>query len=276
MPIDYKVTNANDSKAMGNMLQRAKSILGTNEFTALYDKGYHTGSEFDMAEKLGIEVMVAIPAKSGSSQAPDPDYNMENFDYDEQTDCYTCPEGHTMTTNGNWHKAKSGAMFQQYKTRQCKHCPARPKCTKSAENGKVIQRRKYAQNIEDNKARIENNPTAYKKRQAIVEHPYGTIKRQWGFSYISTKKYKIRASADVGLMFVAYNIRRIMNIIGKNELEKYLKEVAFSFSGQKLQLRPIFSFCKAVKFIRRNIEGFFYHSLKRLKFDQLLIKPVGY
>src|ERR1035437_4186516 len=45
IPIDYKVTNQNDSKAMGNMVQRAKSILGTNEFTALYDKGFHTGSE---------------------------------------------------------------------------------------------------------------------------------------------------------------------------------------------------------------------------------------
>jgi len=126
IPIDYKVTNTNDSKAMGNMLQRAKTILGTNQFTALYDKGYHTGSEFDMAEKLGIEVMVAIPAKSGSSQAPDPDYNLENFDYNEQTDCYICPEGHTMTTNGTWHKSKSGSIFQQYKTRQCKHCAVRP------------------------------------------------------------------------------------------------------------------------------------------------------
>ena len=45
IPIDYKVTNQNDSKAMGNMVQRAKSILGCNDFTALYDKGYHTGSD---------------------------------------------------------------------------------------------------------------------------------------------------------------------------------------------------------------------------------------
>ncbi len=276
IPIDYKVTNTNDSKAMGNMLQRAKTILGTNEFTALYDKGYHTGSEFDMAEKLGIEVMVAIPAKSGSSQAPDPDYNMENFDYNEQTDCYTCPQGHTMTTNGNWHKAKSGSMFQQYKTRQCKHCPARPKCTRSAENGKVIQRRKYAQNIEDNKTRIENNPTAYKKRQAIVEHPYGTIKRQWGFSYITTKKYKIRASADVGLMFVAYNIRRIINIIGENELRKYLVKVAFSFLNQIPKLRLGLNPYKAIKFMEENIELIINHPLKRFKFDLLLIKSNGF
>jgi transposase len=276
IPIDYKVTNTNDSKAMGNMLQRAKTILRTNEFTALYDKGYHTGSEFDLAEKLGIEVMVAIPAKSGSSQAPDPAYNMENFVYDEQTDCYTCPEGHTMTTNGNWHKSKSGSMFQQYKTRQCKHCPVRPKCTKSAENGKVIQRRKYAQNIEDNRLRIENNPTAYKKRQAIVEHPYGTIKRQWGFSYISTKKYKKRASADVGLMFVAYNFRRIMNILGQKELRKYLVQVAFSFSGQITEFGLYLKPYNAIKFIEENIERLFNHPLKRLKFDQLLIKSRCY
>ena len=49
IPIDYKVTNQNDSKAMGNMVQRAKSILRNNEFTALYDKGYHTGSELKTA-----------------------------------------------------------------------------------------------------------------------------------------------------------------------------------------------------------------------------------
>lgn len=276
IPIDYKLTNTNDSKAMGNMLQRAKSILGTNEFTALYDKGYHTGSEFDMAEKLGVEVMVAIPARPKSSQAPNPDYNMENFVYNGQADSYTCPEGHIMKTNGTWHKSSSGSMFQQYKTNKCKHCPVRPECTTSKLNGKVIQRRKYAQNIQDNKLRIEHNPSTYKKRQAIVEHPYGTIKRQWGFSYISTKKYKSRASADVGLMFVAYNIRRLMNIIGKNELKKYLKEVAFSFLNQNRYLSLNFSFGEAAKISNEIIGKYFLHPLKRLIFDQLLIKSIGF
>ena len=61
IPIDYKVTNQNDSKAMGNMVQRAKSILRTNDFTVLYDKGFHTGSELKTAQDLGIETIVAIP-----------------------------------------------------------------------------------------------------------------------------------------------------------------------------------------------------------------------
>jgi len=223
IPIDYKVTNHNDSKAMGNMLQRAKSILRTNDFTALYDKGYHTGSEFDMAEKLGIKVMVAIPGKPISSQAPNPEYNVGNFIYNEKENTFTCPQGHTLTTNGTWHKTDNGSQFQQYKTTKCKSCPVRERCTKAKQNGKIVQRRQHAANIEANRQRIENDPATYKKRQAVVEHPYGTIKRQWGFSYILTKKYLHRASADVGFMMTAYNLRRIINIIGKVRFREYLK-----------------------------------------------------
>ena len=155
LPIDYKVTNHNDKKAMGNMLQRAKSIMRSNEFTALYDKGYHTGSEFDIAESLGIDVMVAIPGKPLSSQAPDPEYNVGNFIYNENENTYTCPQGHTLTTNGTWHKTSNGSIFQQYKTTMCKGCCVRENCTKAKQNGKIVQRRKYASNIEANRQRIE-------------------------------------------------------------------------------------------------------------------------
>ena len=89
IPIDFLVTNTNDAKAMGIMLPRAKSILQTSEFTTLYDKGYHTGSELKTAHELGIEVMVAIP--SIASQAPNPNYNVENFTYHKDGDFYTCP-----------------------------------------------------------------------------------------------------------------------------------------------------------------------------------------
>lgn len=225
LPIDYKVTNHNDKKAMGNMLQRAKSILHTNDFTALYDKGYHTGSEFDMADTLGIKVMVAIPGKGVSSQAPDPDYNVENFTYNESDNTYICPQGHTLTSNGTWHKSKSGSRFQQYKTSKCKGCSVQQKCTKSKKNGKIVQRRLNAANIEANRQRIENDPTIYKRRQAIVEHPYGTIKRQWGYSYIITKKKLCHASADVGFMMTAYNLRRLINIIGIARFKGYLESI---------------------------------------------------
>ena len=67
-----------------------------------------------------------------------------------------------------------------------------------------------------------------------------TIKRQWGFSYILTKKGISRASADVGLIMTAYNLRRIINIVGINELKKYLKSALF-FIFEKMPLQQLFS-----------------------------------
>jgi transposase len=93
IPIDYKVTNENESKAMGNMVQRAKSIIRTNEFTVLYDKGFHTGSELKTAQDLCVETIVAVPGFSSSSQAPDPLFNFENFKYNKEEDIDTYPNG---------------------------------------------------------------------------------------------------------------------------------------------------------------------------------------
>lgn len=228
IPIDYKVTNHNDSKAMGNMLQRAKSILRTSSFTALYDKGYHTGSEFKTAHDLGINVLVAVPGIPLSSQAPDPKYNVSNFTYDQENDCYICPEGKTLSTTGTWHQG-GNFKFKQYKTKACKQCDKGHLCTRSKKNGKLVSRSEYAPYLEKNKAAISWNKDLYRNRQAIVEHPYGTIKRQWGFSYILTKQGINRAESDVGLMFIAYNLRRIINILGKDVLQRYLECISSYF-----------------------------------------------
>jgi len=110
-----------------------------------------------MADNLGIKVMVAIPGKGVSSQAPDPAYNVENFTYNEEGNTYTCPQGHSLTTNGTWHKTDNGSQFQQYKTRNCKDCCVREKCTRAMQNGKIVQRRIFAPNIETNRQRIEED-----------------------------------------------------------------------------------------------------------------------
>jgi len=226
IPIDYKVTNQNDSKAMGNMVQRAKSILRTNKFTVLYDKGFHTGSELKTAQDLGVETIVAIPGVPSTSQAPNHDYNYEHFIYDETTDTYICPQGQTLRTNGSWYKELTSSgntiLFKQYKTRACKSCQARSQCTRS-KNARLIQRSEFADYYEKNRRNSVEKEHLYKRRQTIAEHPFGTIKRQWGFSYILTKKGINRASSDVGFMFIAYNLRRILNILTRDQLKEYLR-----------------------------------------------------
>ena len=252
LPFDYKGTNTNDAKTMGGMLRRAKTILRSNDFTALYDKGYHTGSEFKTADEMGIDVMVAIPTVAAN--APTQNYNVENFVFDPIKDCYTCPQAELLTTNGRWHQAKT-YRFKRYTTKACKTCKAKTECSK-AHCGKAIQRSEFQEYVDRNKNLINQNKQLYRKRQQIVEHPYGTIKRQWGFNYIITKKYIQRAEADFGFIMTAYNIRRIINIIGARNLGKYMKGV---FQHFLLKIKRFQLFLSQINQIRnKTIKTIYY------------------
>ncbi len=238
LPIDYKVTNQNDSKAMGAMVRRAKVILKNKDFTALYDKGYHTGTEFSYAKTQAINVIVAAP--NVASHAPDISYDVERFQYNKEKDEYTCPQGNVLSTNGRWYNKKHGKTtnkIKHYKTKECLQCPEFSKCTKN-KDGRLIERTEHADLIDENKKRLAENLKLYRKRQAIVEHPFGIIKRQWDFYYIMTKKSIKHASADVGLIFTSYNLRRIFNIIDQNQLKNYFKELDFYFFVLTRDFKP--------------------------------------
>lgn len=166
---------------MGDMLSRAKDILKPEQpLTALYDKGYHTGSEFKTADDLGIKTLVAIPAIGRSSQAPNPEYNVENFTYNKETETYTCPQNQTLTSNGNWYKARN-YKFKQYKTKACKECPMREQCTTAKINGKIVQRSEYAEYIENNAKHIAESGELYKKKAIPGRTPFWYYKKAMGF-----------------------------------------------------------------------------------------------
>ena len=73
-----------------------------------------------------------------------------------------------------------------------------------------------------------------------------------------TKKTKKHASADVGLMFTAYNLRRIMNIVDRNVFKKFLEELGFLFfekttspnKNKIIRMVPIFEESKTNYFFR--------------------------
>lgn len=112
----------------------------------------------------------------------------------------------------------------------------------------------------------------YRKRQAIVEHPFGVIKRQWDFYYVMTKKTMNHASADVGFIFTAYNLRRIMNLTDQNLLKKLLRELGLPFLVLRNHFKAIYSlFSREINtthFSKTNVET----SLKRLYLSK---KTVG-
>ena len=205
------------------------------------------GSELKTAQELGIETLVAIPDISSASMAPDHAYNVCEFSFNAEQNCYTCPQGHTLITNGNWYKKDRNGpgrkytapiRVQHFKTPACKTCPVVHLCTKNPKRGRVIERSEFAPYIEQNRINLEQKEHLYKRRQAIAEHPFGIIKRQWGFYYISTKKGMDKAAADVGLIFTAFNLRRLFNIPGKSRLEGLLASVFALFEAIRHHVSP--------------------------------------
>ncbi len=168
IPIDFEVTNKNNSRAMAPIVERATDILGHNQFKVLFDKGYHNGAGLQRCRELSVYAIVAPPNRSVASKPKYPDYDHSQFTYKPIKDAYTCPQNQTLISTGKWYKNQSGIRFKQYKS---KACSVKELCTK-AKYGRMIHRSKYEELYQINRKRATENHELYRKRQAIVEHPF--------------------------------------------------------------------------------------------------------
>ena len=100
-------------------------------------------------------------------------------------------------------------------------------CTRN-ERGRIIDRSEYQETVDRNNARVINEKERYLLRQQIVEHPFGTIKRAWGY-YYTLLKGKEKVNAEFAIIFTVYNLRRSVSILGVNELVKRLKALKKGF-----------------------------------------------
>ena len=112
--------------------------------------------------------------------------------------------------------------FKHYRTADCKLCPIRSQCT-NARNGRIIQRNEFQSAIDRNNKRVLKNPDYYRQRQQIIEHQFGTFKRQWDFTYVLMKG-KDQILGEIALLFSTYNLRRTVSILGFSVFLKRLKD----------------------------------------------------
>ena len=238
---DYEVTNEKDDYALAKMGRRAKSALSVKELEVLADKGYHTGEELKNCSEEGITTYVA--PKEANHNKKEEAYQKRQFTYDTETDTYTCPKGEVLETNGQWYTKNKGKGRRPYRIKRyqlpykiCSACPVKEQCVGKGllkqRHGRAIERSEYEGYVEANAERVKANKEKYRRRQAIVEHPFGTIKRGWGYSY-TLLKGKEKVSGEFALIFTSYNLRRVLTIIGVKALLERLERLFFGF----LQLR---------------------------------------
>jgi len=211
--------DVNDTKALAVMVKKAQENIGELEegeqMNVLADKGYHSGRELKACEE--VEVTTYISPKESSSIKNNPNFAMESFGYNQNLDTYTCPAGETMHTNGRWYnkKLKNGRqsyLVKHYKTKACNGCKLRAECTTN-KNGRLIERTEYQQYVNRNNDRVNQDPEYYRQRQQIIEHQFGTLKRQWHFDYVLTKG-KEKVLGEIYLAFTGYNLKRTLSILG--------------------------------------------------------------
>ena len=251
--VDNELTNEGDQNALHKMANSAKELLQVKHIEVLADSAYDVGEELMKCTKDEI-ITYVCPRIQGASPKDDK-FKKDKFSYNKDNDTYMCPQGNILQTNGKWYtkkrKGKKDSKFKEYKLEYntCNECEFKDKCAGkrlSRNQGRVIERYEYAEYTEANQERIKENKEYYRRRQAIVEHPFGTIKRQWGYSY-TLLKGKEKASGEFDLICLSYNIRRSVSILGVKELIRALKFLKMTFSSFERLFSVIFKLNESLK-----------------------------
>ena len=216
--VHTEATNTNDGKALLQAATQAKQNLQLtvqDPVIVLADKGYHTGAELQGCQQQNMTTHVAYKEQPGVKHIAH-EFLAESFKYDTLKDSYTCPAGAQLTSLGTWHNKKGEAnetsyRFKTYRTDACKTCPLKNQCTKLPK--RIIQRSEYQNAVDINDNNIKQNPQYYKRRQAIVEHPFGTIKRHLGYTHTLLKGLH-KVNGEMNLVMLCYNFMRTTNILG--------------------------------------------------------------
>jgi transposase len=243
--VHTQATNINDGKALHKAATQAKQNLQLkkeDELMVLADKGYHTGAELQQCQQDNMITHVAYKEQPSVKHIAN-EFLAESFEYDKLTDTYICPAGAVLTSLGTWHNKKGEAnetsyRFKTYRTNACKMCPLKSQCTKLPK--RIIQRSEYQDAVDINNNNIKQNPQYYKRRQAICEHPFGSIKRHWGYTHTLLKGLQ-KVNGEMNLIMFCYNFMRTKNILGFEKMLQAIEKWTPDYSKVVCALKMAFS-----------------------------------
>ena len=218
--VAHEVTNArSDRQQLYPMGKQVQTVLGRTDITAIADKGYYSGETIKRAHDIGI--IPIVPKTQTSGNAKKGLFTKDHFRYDAEKNVYICPArktlSHSLMSN------QGGKIFLVYgSVKTCKDCTIKSQCTPS--KLRRINRWLHEDLLEDMEARVNSMPGVMHQRKCTVEHPFGTIKLWMGSQHFLTRGLK-RVGTEMSLNVLAYNLKRMMNIMGPQELMAAIRDV---------------------------------------------------
>ena len=206
--VTHEVTNVgNDRAQLSPMAKQTKAVLAVDELDVVADRGYFNSEEILACERAGITVTLPKPMTSGSKAKGR--FVKADFRYLADEDTYICPAGERLTYR--YTNEEEGLRLRRYWTNCCQHCAIKHRCTTGKE--RRLRRWEHEPLLEAVQRRLDEHPEKMRQRRETVEHPFGTIKAWMGATHFQMKTLK-KVATEMALHVLAYNLKRVINIIG--------------------------------------------------------------
>jgi transposase len=210
--VTHEVTNVGtDRSQLSFVAKQAKAALQVESLEAVADRGYFSSEEILACENARITVTLPKPMTSGMIAKGR--FGKQDFRYIADEDVYICPAGERLPYR--YTNEEDGLILRRYWTNACQGCTIKQTCTSGKE--RRITRWEHEHVLEAVQQRLDEHPEKMRQRRETVEHPFGTIKARMGATHFLMKTLP-RVATEMALHVLAYNLTRVMNIIGVQPL----------------------------------------------------------
>ena len=223
--VAHEVTNAgSDRDKLTSMSLLARDEMGVGNLTVVADRGYFKSEEILACHEAGLTVFVPKSVTSGATA--DGRFGKGDFIYDAGKNEYSCPAGERLI----WRYAtvESGLKLHRYWSSNCQQCTLKDKCTPSVQ--RRVSRWEHQAVLEQMQARLDHAPDMMRIRRQTVEHPFGTIKAWMGATHFLTRTIE-KVSTEMSLHVLAYNMKRVIKLLGSAELIKVIQDRSVQVAG---------------------------------------------
>jgi hypothetical protein len=200
-----------DRSQLSAIAKQTKAALETEALDVVTDRGTFNGEEILACDEAGITVTLPKPQTSGSKAKGR--FGKQDFVYLADEDVYRCPAGERLIYR--FTNQENGLTLRRYLTNACQACAIKGQCTTGKQ--RRITRWEHEHVLEVVQQRLDEHPEKMRQRRETVEHPFGTIKYWMGATHFQMKTLK-KVGTEMALHVLAYNLKRVMNIMGVGAL----------------------------------------------------------
>ena len=231
-----EVTNeGNDLRQLEPMAKNAKQVLEVETLEAVADTGYFNVQHIKACIEAGITPYVPEPNKTNQARLQGR-FAREDFQYKAELDIYECPAGQTLKHRRTYDRNGKRVFGYASQTSVCAQCSFKSHCLPPKTQYRQIHRWEHQHIVETHRERmIQQGGEKMRQRAALAEHPFGTLKQWCGGSHFLLRG-KEKVSAEMALLMLSYNIKRVLNILGLETFRAYCLQRAKKRPGETRKL----------------------------------------